>query len=101
MPRKRRQNLQLDEEKKMEENIFEPVFEPIFESEEPKAEPQPIYKVRVTHPSLRKRSAPSTQAEINGLIQDHGVYEIFEETNGWGKLADNNWIMLTYTEQLF
>lgn len=56
------------------------------------------YKVRVTSNSLRIRRAPSTQAEIVGYITDHGTYEILDEVNGWGKIEEDNWIMLSYTE---
>ena len=96
MARKRKPILQKSEDNKMEENIFETVFEPEYP-----VEPQPIYSVQVTHSSLRKRVAPNLQAEIAGYIQDRGTYEIFDEVNGWGKLKDGNWIMLTYTERKF
>ena len=56
------------------------------------------YNVKVTHPSLRIRRAPNTQAEILGLITDQGVYKIVDEVNGWGQLEDGNWIMLSYTQ---
>lgn len=56
------------------------------------------YKVRVTHPSLRMRYAPNTQAEVYGLITDQGIYTITEEVNGWGLLENGYWIMLSYTE---
>ena len=95
MARKRRTNLELNEDKVMNENIFEP----IIQEEEVKL--QPIYKVHVTHPSLRRRGAPNLSAEVKGLIQDQGYYEIFDEANGWGKLEDGSWIMLTYTERVY
>lgn len=56
------------------------------------------YNVKVTHPSLRIRRAPNTQAEIVGLITDQGVYKILEEVNGWGMIGENQWIMLSYTQ---
>lgn len=56
-----------------------------------------LYKVRVDHPSLRKRKAPNTLAEVVGLIEDQGYYYIYDEANGWGQLEDQNWIMLSYT----
>lgn len=64
--------------------------------EEVKAEP--IGKVRVTHPSLRKRSEPSTDGEVLGLIQDQGVYDIYAQIGGWGRLVDGAWIALDFTE---
>lgn len=57
-----------------------------------------IYKVRVTHPSLRIRRAPSLQAEIVDFITDKGEYIILDEVNGWGKIDENKWIMLSYTQ---
>lgn len=63
--------------------------------EEPKG-----YTIKVTHPSLRMRVAPSTQAEIVGHICDQGIYKIVDEVNGWGKLENGNWIMLTYTKAI-
>ena len=56
------------------------------------------YKVRVMHPSLRKREGPSTQSKEVGLIKDYGIYEIQNEINGWGQLKDGTWIMLSYTQ---
>lgn len=60
--------------------------------------PKAKYKVKVTHPSLRRRRAPNLQAEVTGLITDEGYYEIFDEVNGWGQLEDGDWIMLSYTQ---
>lgn len=78
----------IEEPKKIEEPKIEEPIEPAFKP----------YKVRVTHPSLRMRRAPSTQAEEVGLITNRGIYTIIDETNGWGKLENGNWIMLSYTE---
>lgn len=70
------------------------VHEEPMEIEEPVA---PTYTVKVTHPSLRRRQAPSLSAPVLGLITDQGQYEIFEEQDGWGKLEDNSWISLEFT----
>lgn len=59
---------------------------------------EPIMKVKVTHPSLRRRSAPN--GNIVGVITDRGQYDIFEEHDGWGRLSDNTWIMLQFTNKL-
>ena len=56
------------------------------------------YRVKVTHPSLRIRRAPNTQAEVVGLITDEGIYTILDEVNGWGMIEENKWIMLSYTQ---
>ena len=59
---------------------------------------EPIMKVKVTHPSLRRRNAPN--GNVVGVITDHGEYDIFEEYDGWGRLNDNTWIMLQFTNKL-
>ena len=56
------------------------------------------YKVKVTHPSLRMRYMPNTQSDVYDLITDQGIYEIVDEANGWGKLENGYWIMLSYTQ---
>lgn len=62
--------------------------------------PEPLYKVRVTHPSLRRRSTPEIAENVVGVIIDKGIYTITEERNGWGLLEDGSWIMLQYTEKI-
>lgn len=61
---------------------------------------EPIYKVRVTHPSLRRRSEPSLDGEVVGYITDQGIYDIYSEVNGWGWLQDGSWIMLQYCNRI-
>lgn len=80
-----------NEDKKMDELLFE---------ENEVVQPKIEFTVKVTHPSLRMRKAPTTQAEIVGLITDEGLYKIIDEANGWGQLENGNWIMLTYTQRL-
>lgn len=100
-----RKNKPKAEEKSMD-------FLDIFNMEQPKEEIAPeieikeeikpekdfLYKVKVMHPSLRMRRAPNTQAEVYDLIKDQGIYEIVDEVNGWGKLKNGCWIMLSYTQ---
>jgi len=43
-----------------------------------------LYKVQVTHSSLRRRSEPSTNGAILGIISDKGQYYIDKEKDGWG-----------------
>lgn len=62
--------------------------------------PEPLYKVQVTHPSLRRRSTPEIAENVVGVIIDKGIYTITEERNGWGLLEDGSWIMLQYTEKI-
>lgn len=57
-----------------------------------------MYTVKVTHPALRVRRAPNIQAEVVDVIQDQGCYTIINETNGWGQIDEDKWIMLSYTK---
>ena len=92
MAKKRSYTEIFPEEEIFEEAVIEePVIAPV---------PKSTYKVKVTHPSLRMRQAPSTDAEILGLITDQGEYEIFETEGGWGQLQDGSWIMLSFTEKI-
>ena len=86
----------ITEELKVEEQVI--AKEPVAQEEPVIPEVPKTYKVKVTHPSLRMRLAPNTQAEVYGLIIDQGIYEIVDEVNGWGKLENGCWIMLSYTE---
>lgn len=63
-------------------------------------EDEPLYKVKVKHSSLRKREAPNTNAKIIGFITDLGIYDIFDERDGWGQLKDFSWIMLEFTQRI-
>ena len=70
------------------------VEEPIVET------PKYLYKVKVTHPSLRIRRGPSIYEEQVGLITDNGTYEIHAEKDGWGQLENGNWINLNFTVKI-
>lgn len=59
-----------------------------------------LYNVRVTHPSLRRRAEPNTNAEVLGLITDMGTYGIYKEEFEWGQLQDKSWIMLSFTQRI-
>ena len=61
---------------------------------------EPLFKVKINHPSLRMRCAPSMDAEEIGLITNQGEYDIFETNGEWGCLNNNAWIMLTYTSKI-
>ena len=82
---------------------------PILEAESPIIEEtpvieeqiiQPIYKVKVNHPNLRRRSGPSFSADILGYITDYATFDVFEEQNGWGRVGDNEWIKLEFTKKI-
>ena len=88
----------------MDENfiqVTDEMAEPVVIIEEPVIveQPAPIFTVKVTHPSLRMRRAPSDSAEVAGLITDQGLYDIIAVEGEWGQLADGNWIMLIFTEK--
>ena len=70
------------------------------EQEITQSAPEPQFKVKVNHPSLRMRRAPDAGAEVVGLITDQSIYDIFETLGGWGKLDNGAWIMLQYTQQI-
>ena len=89
----------------MEEIVMEPQVEEkiVIEKEvelEEKEQPVALYSVKVIHPSLRRRSAPEIKDNVVGLISDQGIYNIYAEVGGWGKLEDDTWIMLQYTEKI-
>ena len=91
-------------ENNMDENfiqVTDEMDEPVVVIEEPVIveQPAPIFKVKVTHPSLRMRRAPSKDAEVAGLITDMGWYDIFAVEGEWGQLANGNWIMLSFTQK--
>lgn len=58
------------------------------------------YDVKVTAIRLRTRESPNSGAKVVALIQDHGIYRVVKEENGWGQLKDGSWIMLKYTEKV-
>lgn len=63
-------------------------------------EETPIYKVKVIHDSLRRREAPNLEAKITGYITDRGIYDIYDERDGWGQLKEFDWILLEYTKKI-
>lgn len=70
------------------------------EQEPIQQKPISLGKVKVTHPCLRRRVGPSTDSQVLSLITDFGVFNIFEEKDGWGKLEDGSWIMLSFTKKI-
>ena len=84
------------EENQIEEKVV------AIEEVESKENKQPValYSVKVTHPSLRRRSEPEVADNIVGLISDKGIYNIYAEVGGWGKLEDGSWIMLQFTKKI-
>lgn len=92
-------------ENNMDENfiqVTDEMDEPVVVIEEPVIveQPTPIFKVKVTHPSLRMRRAPSKDAEVAGLITDMEQYDIFAVEGEWGQLANGNWIMLSFAQKV-
>lgn len=62
--------------------------------------PAILFNVKVTHPSLRRRSTPEIAKNVVGIISDGGIYPIYDQNGDWGKLEDGTWIMLKYTEKI-
>ena len=60
----------------------------------------PLFTVKVTHDSLRRREAPNLEAKVTGYITDRGIYDIYEERDGWGQLKEFDWILLKYTKRV-
>ena len=76
------------------------ILEEIIEAPRPVLKSVALYQVQINHPSLRRRGGPSLQREVVGYITDKGIYNIYAEENGWGKLEDNSWIKLEYTSRI-
>ena len=91
-------------EEPVEEIVAEPKAEEIIIEQEveleEKEQPMALYSVKIIHPSLRCRSTPEIKDNVVGLISNQGIYGIYAEVGGWGKLEDNTWIMLKYTEKI-
>lgn len=79
------------------ESTVEEINEPVTVLSE---EILPLFSVKVTHPSLRRRSTPEIAENVVGVITDRGIYEIYNVNGDWGQLQDNSWIMLKYTEKI-
>ena len=79
------------------ESTVEEINEPVTVLSE---EILPLFSVKITHPSLRRRSTPEIAENVVGVITDRGIYEIYNVNGDWGQLQDNSWIMLKYTEKI-
>ena len=79
------------------ESAVEEIDEPVTVLSE---EILPLFSVKVTHPSLRRRSTPEIAENVVGVITNRGIYEIYNVNGDWGQLQDNSWIMLQYTEKI-
>lgn len=66
----------------------------------PVIETPSLYTVKVNHPSLRRRTEPSIEGEVLGLITDMGEYEVVMEVGDWAKLRDGSWIMLEFCKKI-
>lgn len=60
----------------------------------------PISTIKVNHPSLRRRNAPSMDAEVIDVIDDEGIYDIYAKQDGWGQLKDKSWVMLNFCSEI-
>ena len=114
-PYKKRVSPNIEEGVFMKENIIESqviddsviselkdveVEMPSAPEHKPVTRPISLYQIRVDHSSLRRRAEPSLEGEVLGYITDKGMYNIYSEVGGWGKLEDGSWIMLQYTSKI-
>ena len=67
---------------------------------EPYGKEAPLYNVKITVGSLRRREAPNLNAKVTGYITDYGTYQIFDERDGWGQLKEFDWIKLEFTKKV-
>lgn len=56
-----------------------------------------VRRVKVTIPSLNVRSGPGMGNAVVGALKKDQVVEINREMTGWGQIALNQWIALSYT----
>ena len=59
-----------------------------------------VYQVRVTSDALRIRSGPDAASDLIGYLEYGDTVTISEETNGWGRLVNGEWIKLEFTERV-
>lgn len=58
------------------------------------------WKGKVTASVLRVRSGPGTNySQVGSKVKDT-VVTIYAQQNGWGKIADNSWVSLTYIKKI-
>ena len=97
-----------------EENFWEPSYktEPIIENKEevkveaePKVKPveKPIekkafseYQVQINYSTLKVRKGPGSNYDAIGFVKNLERYTILAEENGFGKIDEGKWIMLSY-----
>ena len=53
--------------------------------------------VRVTTPSLNVRMGPSTSYSVVKTVPLNSRWYVLDTSNGWYKIADNQWISAAYT----
>lgn len=56
-------------------------------------------KYKVTASALNVRTGVGTSYRIVGVLKKNQVVEVFQVSNGWGKI-ENGWISLKYTQKL-
>lgn len=75
------------------------VEEPIKIFEEAKKEFIP-YRIMVNYKNLFVRKGPSKEYDIIDIASYGTEYNIIDEENGFGKISDEHWIMLSFTIKL-
>jgi predicted double-glycine peptidase len=56
-----------------------------------------VKRIRVTASSLNVRQGPGTNYPVVDGVTMGQEYNLLSETNGWGEIAPNHWISLSYT----
>lgn len=57
------------------------------------------FYVRLTVPALNCRTGASKSFAVKKILSDKEPHLVLKEVNGWGRLEDNTWIDLSFTEK--
>ena len=57
-------------------------------------------KIKVAVPLLNVRGGPGYNNAVVEQVTDGKIYDLLEEKEGWGRIADNKWVMLQYTVKI-
>lgn len=57
------------------------------------------FYVKLTVPALNCRSGASKTFAVKNILRDKEPHLVLKEVNGWGRLEDNTWIDLSFTER--
>lgn len=80
----------------VEEKVQEIKEEPV---QEIKKEFQP-YRIKVNYQNLFVRKEPAVGNNVVGVITYGQEFDVIDEQNGFGKIEDGKWIMLSFTVKI-